>query len=144
MALHTLDDRLANWRAWLRHLPRYRHCGSAENFYRSPQHWHPHGARPRESKAADAWDVCLAAATLPYRLHFLLRLKYVIEFNDGIIASILREDGIMLRCKAIDVPVIDWEARGELSEALGQPLVVLRNRAVTKARLLIGLAPAMT
>lgn len=132
-----LDERLANWKRWLR---RYGHSSQAQSLegnYRSPQIWYPPGPRPPAAMNADAWDVCLAAATLPIRLHLLLRLKYVIEFEDRIIASIFREEKIEPRCKTDDVVAIDWEARITLVEALSQPVAIRRDMAVVKARQII-------
>lgn len=137
-SMDGLTERLANWKAWLRSSGgRTGQAASLEGNYRSPQIWHPPGPRPLQAKAADAWDVTMAAATLPIRLHLVLRLKYVIEFEDRIIANIMREEKVVPRCKTTDVDAIDWEARCELLEALSQPMVVRRERAVAKARSII-------
>jgi len=136
-SMDGLDERLTNWKRWLR---RYGHSGQAcslEGNYRSPQIWYPPGPRPIAAMDADAWEVCLAAATLPIPLHLLLRLKYVIEFEDRIIASIFREEKIEPRCKTTDIPAIDWEARCTIVEALSQPIVIRRDRAVARARQII-------
>ena len=136
-SMDGLDERLTNWKRWLR---RYGHSGQAcslEGNYRSPQIWYPPGPRPIAARDADAWEVTLAAATLSIRLHVLLRLKYVIELEDRIIASIFREEKLEPRCKTTDIPAIDWEARCTIVEALSQPIVIRRDRAVAKARHMI-------
>ena len=140
-AMDRLMPRLANWRIWLRggYGERYGQCDSIEGNHRGKgaKVLHPPGARPAEPREADAWDLTMAASTLPLRLHLCLKFKYVYEFQDRTIAEIFREDKVVLRCKARDIDAIDWEARCELLEALATPMVVRRARAVAKARQVI-------
>ena len=79
----------------------------------------------------------MAAMTLPLRLHLVLKLKHVYQYQHRTIAEILREDKIVRRCKTADIDAIEWEAKCELIEALSAPLAVRRSRAVDKARRII-------
>lgn len=146
-AMDRLPERLANWRRWLR----YGSGGgggranSLEGGYRSKQSriWHPPGPRPIEPKAADAWDITMAAITLPLRLHLVLKLKYVFEWEHWEIAEEFRREHVVVRCKTMDVEAIDWEAKCELLETLTMPIVIRRTRAVDKARRIIAKAEDM-
>lgn len=129
----TLDDRLENWGNWLRGSPVYRQCASLEGNYRSPQCWYPPGPRPAEAWAADAWDVCLAVCTLQVRHHLVLELRWVWRVGYEPIRAIFQRE-LHERFRYQDVLVTYDVACLLLTEALEQPVVVRRQRAVDRVR----------
>jgi len=135
--LQTLDDRLENWGLWLRLFPlHYGQCASVEGNYRSPQHWYPPGPQPKQAKAADAWDVSLAAATLALRYHLVLKLRWVIQLNEDRICAIFRRD-LHERMAYQELLATEGMAKVLLAEALDEPVAVRRLRAVERVRRII-------
>lgn len=134
--MEGLDARLWNWARWLMEREsRQAACGSFEGIFRSRQSkiWHAPGPRPIEAKAADAWDLELAMATLKIRPHLVLELKYLWRMTDARIAELCRvccRD----RTRERDIEEIEWEAKLDLCVALSQPVVIRRTRAVERAR----------
>jgi hypothetical protein len=133
-ALLRLSGRLENWRAWLKSREPNGHCGSLESHYRSPQIWYPPGPRPPDPDGADAWDITIAAATLPLLLHLTLRLRHVVYgLEDAQIAAIIRKE-LRTRARTADVKAWDYLAQISLLTALDRPLSVSRSMAVLRIR----------
>lgn len=126
--MSELDGRLENWGRWLRSHPHYAAAASLEGNYRSPQHWWPVGPRPKETKGADAWDICLACATLHMRYHLTLKLRHYVGLSDRLLGRVLRME-LKERVTTHDVQAIEGMARVLLLDALSEPLAIRRERA---------------
>ncbi len=134
-----LDSRLQNWGRWLREFQPgliSAAIDSIEGNYRSPQHWHPIGSRPIAAKEADAWDICLACATLAMRYHLTLKLVYMRQLPDRDVGRVLRRQ-LRERIMARDVPAIVGMGKSLLQNALTEPLAIRRERARDRVQRII-------